>query len=258
MMNQILPTAGWLWVKRGFFLFRQQPTEMLTLFFSYMFIVMGIGFIPIAGEFLPLLLIPVFSMSFMQACDRIENGVKVYPNLLLVGFRSEAFTRLLALGSLYVIAIALAIFISSWVDGGALFDFLSNQKPTDPNALPDGRLFLGILVAGLIYLPALMAFWFAAPLIMWKKMSLGKAIFYSFFSVKHAGKAFLRYAAAWMFIAGILPAIFSVFVAVIIGDAVAVMLAMLPISAVLTTILYCSFYPTYRDMFGKPEIDTHA
>ena len=258
MMNQILPTAGWLWVKRGFFLFRQQPTEMLTLFFSYMFIVMGIGFIPIAGEFLPLLLIPVFSMSFMQACDRIENGVKVYPNLLLVGFRSEAFKRLLALGSLYVIAIALAIFISSWVDGGALFDFLSNQKPTDPKALPDGRLFLGILVAGLIYLPALMAFWFAAPLIMWKKMSLGKAIFYSFFSVKHAGKAFLRYAAAWMFIAGILPAIFSVFVAVIIGDAVAVMLAMLPISAVLTTILYCSFYPTYRDMFGKPEIDTHA
>ncbi|MFZ6692168.1 BPSS1780 family membrane protein [Undibacterium sp. SXout20W] len=257
-MNPVMPIAGWLWVKRGFFLFRQQPAEMLTLFFSYMFIVMGIGLIPKAGEFLPLLLIPVFSMSFMQACDQIENGVKVYPNLLMLGFRSEAFGRLLALGALYVIAIALAIFVSSWVDGGALFDFLSTQKPVDPEAPPDSRLFSGILVAALIYMPALMAFWFAAPLIMWKKMSVGKAIFYSFFTVKRAGKAFLLYAAAWMLIAGILPALISVLVAVIIGDAVFVMLAMLPISALLTTILYCSFYPTYRDIFGKPEIKTQA
>ncbi|MFZ6752546.1 BPSS1780 family membrane protein [Undibacterium sp. Dicai25W] len=257
-MNPVTPSTGLLWVKRGFILFRQQPAEMLTLFFTYMFIVMGLGLIPIAGEFLPLMLIPVFSMSFMQACDQIENGVKVYPNLLMLGFRSEALGRLLTLGIFYVLAVALAIFVSSLVDGGALFDFLSSQKPIDPKEAPDERIFLGMLVAVLTYLLPLMAFWFAAPLIMWKKMSVGKALFYSFFSVKRAGKAFLLYGAAWMLIAGILPALVSVMIAVIFGDPIVVMLTMLPMSALLTTILYCSFYPTYLDIFGKPEISIQA
>jgi len=57
-----------------------------------------------------------------------------------------------------------------------------------------------------------------------------------------------------MLIAGILPALVSVIIAVIFGDPIVVMLTMLPMSALLTTILYCSFYPTYLDVFGKPEI----
>ena len=257
-MTPAVPVSGWAWVKRGFALFRRQPAELLTLFFAYMFMNMAIGLIPVLGQILPFILIPVFAMSFMEACECIEREEKVSPKLLLVAFRAPALRRLLALGVLYLPAIAAAIFISSWFDGGALYEFLTSTEAFDPKDLPADRLFSGMLAAALAYVPALMAFWFAAPLIMWKNMSVGKAMFYSFFSVWRAGRTFLAFAGVWMLIAGIVPTIVSVIIAIIIGDPRLVVLLMMPVSALLTTVLYCSFHPTYRDTFGQPGIDTQA
>ncbi|MBC3869883.1 BPSS1780 family membrane protein [Undibacterium oligocarboniphilum] len=252
-MSQIHPSAGWSWVKQGFLLFRRQPTEMLTLFFAYMFLNMGISLLPVLGHFMPLLLIPVFAMSFMHASFLIEQGGKVHPGVLLAGFRSPALPRLLGLGCLYLLAISLATLISQLVDDGALYQLISNQKPLDPKDVPQGRLLLGMLVAALSFLPALMAFWFAGPLIMWHRMSVGKALFYSFFSVRRAGRAFLVYAAAWFVISGLLPAMLVEILIAMTGNTVFVILLMMPVLALLTTIRYCSFYPSFRDIFGKPD-----
>jgi hypothetical protein len=100
-----------------------------------------------------------------------------------------------------------------------------------------------------------MAFWFAAPLIVWQKMGLFKAIFYSFFAVYHAGKAFLVYAAAWIVIGILLPSIISVLIAVLIGKGAIVMMLMFIVSILLTVVMYCSFYPTYAHVFGKPTVE---
>lgn len=253
-MNQATAQTGWSWVKQGFSLFRKQPAEILSLFFVYMFLNMGIGLIPFAGQFLPLMLIPVFAMSFMQACRQMEAGQRVYPNLLLTGFRSPAFSRLLGLGLLYVLAAMLAIAASSLVDDGVFWEFITSQKPVDPKTLPETSLFLGMAVAALAYTPALMAFWFAAPLIAWNKMSVGKAVFYSFFAVRRAGKAFIVYGLAWLAIGVILPTIVSLLIAIVVGKAIVVVITMMPVSVVLTVIMYCSFYPTYTDTFGQPEL----
>ncbi|MES2106814.1 MAG: BPSS1780 family membrane protein [Pseudomonadota bacterium] len=249
------PTAktGWLWVKEGFKLFLKQPAELLTLFFAYMFLSMAIGILPVVGQFLPLMLIPVFAMSFMQACRQIEQGKRVYPNLLLIGFRSPAFLRLLQLGVLYVVAVVLAIAVSSLVDDGALWDFVFGQKPMDNQAMRESQLFTGMMVAALVYLPAMMAFWYAAPLIAWNQMPVGKAVFYSFFAVQKAGGAFTVYGLAWMVLSVLLPTLLSVLVAVIVGQAVVVVLVVIPITIVLTVIMYSSFYPTYTDVFGRPD-----
>jgi len=256
-MNSVPASTGWIWVKRGFALFRQQPAEMLTLFFAYMFFNMGISLVPFIGRFLPLVLIPVFAMSFMQACRLIEGGVRVKPTVLLVGFRSEFFVRLFALGCLYLLAISGAALISQLFDDGALFEFISSEKPVDPKDLPQGRLFFGMLMAVLAFLPALMAFWFAGPLIMWHGMSVPKALFYSFFSVKRAAKAFLIYALSWFLISGLLPAIFVEILALVTGNTGFVVLLMMPVLALLTTIRYCSFYPTYQDIFEQSEESVH-
>ncbi|MBI3285891.1 MAG: hypothetical protein HYZ65_13730 [Burkholderiales bacterium] len=257
-MNPVNAQTGWDWVKQGFALFRKQPADMLTLFFSYMFLIMGIGLIPFFGQFLPLILIPVFSMSFMQACRQLDEGQKISPNLLLTGFRSPAFPRLLGLGLCYVLAVTLAIWASSLVDGGVFWEFITSQKPIDPKTLPESSLFLGMLVSALVYTPALMAFWFAAPLIAWNKMSVAKAAFYSFFAVQRSAKAFLVYGLAWLLIGVILPTIVSLLIAVVVGKAIVVVLLMMPVSVVLTVIMYCSFYPTYTHLFGKPEPEPQA
>ncbi|PXX43905.1 BPSS1780 family membrane protein [Undibacterium pigrum] len=252
-MNTVNAQSGWTWVKQGFALFRKQPAEMLTLFFAYMFLNMTMGFIPVLGQFLPLMLLPVFAIGFMQACRQIELGQRVYPGVLLTGFRSPALPRLLVLGVLYIIAATLSILASSQVDGGAFWDFVTSQKPIDPKTLPETGLFTGMLVSGLVYIPALMAFWYASPLIVWQKMPVAKAVFYSFFAVQRAYAAFTMYGLGWIAIGVLLPTLISVLIAVIIGKAFAVMLAMMPVSIVLSTVMYCSFYPTYTDVFGKPD-----
>jgi hypothetical protein len=257
-MENLPARAGWLWIKEGFALFRKQPAELLVLFISYMFLMFALGIIPVLGQLLPLILVPVFSMAFMQACANVEQGKRVYPNLLLTGFRSHAFPTLLKLGGLYVLAAILAIAASSLIDGGVLWQVLTGQSALDPQTLQASNMRLAMMFAAVIYTPAAMAFWYAAPLAAWQDMGLVKSIFYSFFAVRHAGKAFMVYGLAWVFLGVLLPVIFSLLIAVLTGTPGVTMLVLLPLSLVLTVVMYCSFYPTYTHIFGKPGAATAA
>ncbi|HYD96383.1 MAG TPA: BPSS1780 family membrane protein [Noviherbaspirillum sp.] len=251
-MDKLPAITGWLWVKEGFALFRKQPAEISTLFLAYMFLMIAIGFLPLLGQILPLMLVPVFSMAFMQACANIEQGRKVYPNLLLTGFRSPAMRRLIKLGVLYLAAAVVAVGASAVVDGGVFWEVMTGQKSLDAETIRGSNLSSAMMFAAAIYTPALMAFWYAAPLVAWQDMSIGKAVFYSFFAVKRSGMAFLVYGLVWMLLGVILPAVISSFVALLVGKAFAVMLVLLSVSLMLTVVMYCSFYPTYTSIFGRP------
>ena len=250
-MDKLPANTGWLWVKEGFALFRKQPFEISTLFFSCMFLMLAIGIIPLLGQILPMMLVPVFSMSFMQACVHIEQGRKVYPNLLLTGFRSPAVRNLMKLGVLYLAAAVFAVMASALIDGGVFWDIMSGQKELNAQTIRGSNISLAILFSAVVYTPATMAFWYAAPLIAWQKMGIGKAIFYSFFAVQRAGKAFLIYGLSWVLLGVLLPVFLISIIALIIGKAVVILL--LPLSLILTVVMYCSFYPTYTHIFGRPK-----
>lgn len=116
-----------------------------------------------------------------------------------------------------------------------------------------------MLFALLIYLPAMMAFWFAGPLIAWKQMPLFKAIFYSFFASLRSAKVFFVYGLTWFAVGGLLPTAISVVIAAVTGNSNLIFMLMMPFSMILTIILYCSFYPTYSAIFGQassPESST--
>lgn len=251
MNNKLPASAGWAWVKQGFALFRKQPAELSTLFISYMFLMLALNLVPFIGAVLPLILVPVFAMAFMQACVHVEQGRRVYPNLLLTGFRSPAFRSLVLLGVLYLLAAVLAVGASSLVDGGVFWKVMNGKLMLDSPEVRDSALPLGMLFSALVYIPAAMAFWYAAPLIAWKDMTLTKAVFYSFFTVKNAGKAFLLYGLAWFALGILLPTIASTILALVAGKTLAVFVLM-PLSIVLTVVMYCSFYPTYTEFFGRP------
>ncbi len=252
-MEKLSSNAGWLWVKEGFALFRKQPAETATLFLSYMFLMLAVGIIPVVGQVLPMLLVPLFSMSFMQACANIEQRKKVYPNLLLVGFRSPAAGRLLSLGALYLLAAIAAIAASALVDGGMFWRIMSGQQDLDQQTVSNSSMSLAMLFSGIVYLPAAMAFWYAAPLIAWQRMGLFKALFYSFFAVLRARKAFLVYGLAWILIGVVAPAMLSSILSLIFPRTMVVMIVLLPLSLLMTVVMYCSFYPTYTHIFGRQQ-----
>lgn len=246
-------SLGWLWIKEGFALFRKQPAELSTLFLSYFFLMIIVGIIPLLGQLLPLIMIPVFSMAFMQACADVEQGKKVYPNLLLTGFRSPAFITLLKLGAMYVGAATIAVAASSLIDGGVFLKAMTGQITLDAETVQGSNMSLAMLFAAVVYIPAAMAFWYAAPLITWQKMGLMQAIFYSFFSVRRAGRAFLMYGLAWIVIGVMLPVFVSGLIGLLTGKSAVTMMILMTLSIVMTVIMYCSFYPTYTHVFGKPD-----
>ena len=223
--------------------------EFSTLFLGYLFSMLIIGFIPVLGQMLAFILLPMFTLAFMQGCRDIDEGKRVHPRLLLSGFRSPQVKKLLQLGLLYLVAALISLSVSSLVDDGVFWQVISGQLELSAKTVEESNMTGAMLCAALLTIPSMMAFWFAGPLIAWQQMPLFKAIFYSFFSVKHAFRAFTVYGLAWFALGGILPTVISIVVAGITGNPNAIVMIMMSFSMLLTVVLYCSFYPTYKTIF---------
>lgn len=257
-MKKLPAATGLLWIKQGFALFRKRPAEVSMLFLAYMFMMLAIGIVPVIGQVLPLMLVPVFSIAFLQACVNIEHGKRITPSLLLIGFRSPAVANLLKLGALYLLAATAAVGASSLIDGGVFWSVITGQSTLDPKTAQDSNMASAMMLSALLYIPVSMAFWYAAPLVAWHRMGIAKALFYSFFAVCGAGKPFLVYGLAWSILGIVFPAMVSLLAVILLGGSLAVMMILLPLSVVLTIIMYCSFYPTYTQVFGTTEVPPAA
>ena len=255
--------TGWHWLKEGFTVFRKQPIELSTLFISYLFMMIAIGVIPVLGQLLPLLLLPVFSLAFLRASAQVNAGERVYPRLLFAAFRTPAIKRLLLLGGLQLAATIAILGVSAAIDGGVLWKVLSGQTALTPKILSETSMPLALLVSALLYIPATMAFWYAAPLVAWHQMGVGKAVFYSFFAMRRETPAFLIYGLGWALVGVLLPTFLSLILALVFQNVGLIVLLLMPLSLLLTVVLYCSFYITYTDVFGDevvvaPTIDIDA
>ena len=186
-------------MKQGFGLFRKQPGGMSMLFLGYMVCMLLVSIIPLLGQLLPVILVPIFSVAFAQGCLHIDQGKRVVPSLLLSGFRKPALPVLFGLGVLYLMMAIVAIGASSLVDGGTLWQLVTGQlnPQTSPDVIRESNIGSAILLTMVMYIPAAMAFCFAAPLIYWQHISLGKALFFSFFAVWRSLSAFIVFASTW-------------------------------------------------------------
>ena len=157
-----------------------------------------------------------------------------------------------------IFTITLAIGASSLIDGGTFWKLLSGQiKPDDEKQIATDELPLAMLFSALVYLPFAMGFWHAAPLATWQRMGLFKAIFYSFFAVHRCGRAFLAYSLGWVMIGIAAPAIISALLSLLLGKTLVTIMLLMPLSVILTIVMYCSFYPTYTAVFERPEQSSH-
>jgi len=252
-MNTVKAQSGWTWVKQGFALFRKRPLELLSLFFLWMMLTQLLRFIPVAGQFLTLFLFPVFSVGFIEACRRADNQQKITPGLLFTGFKSPHMVALLGSGLLRVGAIFFTYWLSDLLNDGALTNFMKaagKATPADAASLDKAIPIKAMFVSVLIYIPFVMTFWYSVPLIAWQRMSLIKSMFYSFFAVLHSWKAFLVYFLGWYGLSILISPLVLIFIGIDVNIAV---LLLTILSFIIFIIAYCSSYPTYTDIFGKPE-----
>jgi len=258
-MERVPAASGWHWIRQGFALFRRQPAEMATLFVLYCCFNLLMYLIPLLGAIASFVLIPVFSMAFMSACRDIELDKRVHPKLLLAVFRNPALKRLLGLGSCYLLAVVVAIVLANLSDNGYLFEAIAKQvenPPTTDAPVPqDMRLMQSVVVLMCAYLSAILPLWFAAPLIAWQNMSVGKAMFFSFFSVIRAIKAIALFAVCWLLInLAVNFGIDALLQLLQVGNMEIGAFIQMPFVLVLVILMHCAYYVSYKQIFGPAPL----
>lgn len=248
-MSRLPARTGWLWLKQGAGLFRKQPAGLTTLLFANILVSLALGFVPIIGPILAIVLIPSFSVAFMQACLMIDRGQRVTPAVLVTGFRKPGVVALCKVGLIHLAVFALIGLIMRYgVDESLLKQLASPQDAKSAATLHLSDL-MALLAIVLFEIAALTSLCFAAPLTYWQKMGPAKAVFYSFFAVLRSARVFMVLLLGWFSI------LFLIWMAVIavFGDDQLARVVLMWIAFLFVLLLQCSIYAGYREIFGVPE-----
>ena len=254
-LTEVSAKTGYVWYRQGIWLFRRNPLGFLTIFFTYLIAMWAISLIPLVGAVVPLVLIPGIAVGFMTACRDTVAGKMVFPTVLVDGFRSygaSSAVRLLELGGIYVAALALVFAGSALADGGVLFKLMMSTQDVAPETLSASPLLKAGLVALACYVPVAMLFWFAPVLTAWHGVPPVKAMFFSLVTCWRNRGAFIVYGALWFATAIVVSLGLSLLMSAI-GAREYAFTVLFPASITLTTMLYCSFYATYRGCYGVQE-----
>jgi hypothetical protein len=247
-MNDLPARTGWEWLKQGIGLFRKQPAALTTLLFANILFSIGLSAVPILGSVLAVVLIPSFTMAFMQACLMIENGDRVTPAVLLTGFRQPALAALCKLGLVYLaVSLLMMVITRLAIPPEVIMQMMPRPDAKTPPTIQTSHM-LALFGVFLLDVAVLVTLCFAAPLTYWKHMGPGKATFYSFFAVIRTARPFLVLLAAWF---GIFFGI-CILAALVFGDAALGRVVLMWLIFLFMLLLQCAMYAGYRTIFGKP------
>ena len=241
--DKIAASTGWLWLKQGVTLFRQQSAALTTLLFANVLFVMLLGVIPVLGQFIAVLLIPSLSMALMQACLLIDGKQRVTLPVLLTGFQKPLVFTLCKIGVAH-----LAVVILTTVPGLLLLgDGLFGRTQLNPANI-SGSDALVLMTCSLLQIFLLIALSFAAPLATWQNMGPVKALFYSFFAVWRSARVFVVMLLAWL---GLFVLV-STIPRLLLGSSMVGFVVMAWVGFLFILLLQCALFASYRQIFGTP------
>ena len=174
---------GWQWIRGGFELFRLNPVIWIALFFIYLMLGMMLSLIPVVGPIVLNLLAPVFMAGFMLGCQALESGEELEINHLFAGFKQNT-AQLITVGGLYLAGIIVVAGLVFMMTGGAMLSEgahgLGMEQGQAMEAATSGGLLLAVLVALVLLLPLIMAYWFAPTLVIFHGLGAVDAMKLSF------------------------------------------------------------------------------
>ncbi|MDR7051850.1 hypothetical protein J2X54_004351 [Duganella sp. 3397] len=248
-MTTYTARTGLHWVKQGLLLFRKQPGGLMALFFCCMFLSMFIMVIPV-GQLAVFLLTPLFSVAMLEGCRQVDEGKRALPNLLFSGFRKPARGPLLTLGALNLVILLLAAVLVYSMSGDVLARIAERPEKVDPALLQ--TMFVPMLIASAMYTITWILTCFAAPLVFWQKITVGKALFFSVVSVVRAFKPIFIATAALH----VLYFVSSNIVGLVFGASQMAMAGIFTLLLLLIVLAHCTLYVAYREIFRQPQAAT--
>jgi hypothetical protein len=258
-VQRVQPACGWRWVLEGFRLLGTRPLAILGLTVLFIFTVIVPTIVPVIGSFAPLLLTPGLAVGFMAAVRTVQGGRMPSPWILYSGFTDhggQGWKPLLVLGSMNAALTSIVLMVTMLADGGTLFRLATGALEPDDVALQQPSLAYSAIVFILLYLPVQMAMWYAPIFVGWHRVSPGKALFFSLVAVWRNKLAFVVYGVGWVVVAIALSMAVQVLRTVLPEGAMPILMS--PLSLAMLGALYCSFWPSYRDVVTDSILEVPA
>jgi len=256
---------GSAWLKDSYAMFRSVRLAWILLLTSYYLVLLVIDLVPLVGGFAAPLLKPVFAVGFLAAAWTQERGGVPAVRQLFQGFRSNLLA-LSSLGIVFVVGMLIAVGSTAAIDGGKLFDLITNPAPQDldqdavaqrlSDTLSDTRVQLGMLVAALCAIPTLLALWWAPALVVFQDASAVSALAASLRAATANWRPIIRYVISVFFFGGVVPVLAGTMIALVVPPPVGRALAlglMLPYELCFVATLHIADYVSYRDVFHSGE-----
>lgn len=228
---------GWEWVKQGYILFMKAPLLWIVLLSICVIAAWALSNVPVVGEPLVSLLMPVVLAGLMAGCRSLEQGDELELAHLFSGFKQHT-SQLVALGGIALVSQYLILGAMMMVGGTTLVGVLMNGQPgTDPGVMVQTlsgagfALLLGIVLFSLL----MMAMQFAPVLVFFHGVIPLQAMKLSLRAFLNNIAAMLVYGITFMFLA--------------ILASIPMMLGWL----VLLPLVFTSLYACYSDIFPAPS-----
>jgi uncharacterized membrane protein len=223
---------GWNWIAEGWELFKRQPGMWIGIVLIAFVIFVGAAMIPIVGGLATTLFGPVFAAGVMIGCKALDTGGELELGHLFAGFKERTGT-LVAVGALYLAAVVVVMLVVGLMMGVGF----SAMMGGDPQAMAamGVTMLLAMLLMFALLLPAVMAIWLAAPLVVFHDHGAVDAMKGSFTGCLKNILPFLVYSIVMLVLA---------------------VLATLPLALgwlALGPVFAASVYTSYRDIYLKPR-----
>lgn len=233
---------GWLWIKAGIVLFKESPVQWVMLSVVATLALIAIASIPVIGDPLATLLLPVILAGFMFGCRELQQGETLELAHMFAGFKQRP-QQLVTLGGINFVSQLLIMGVMKVTGGEKLVEIMMNGTPVDDpmvaaQALTDAGI--SIIIGMTLYAVLVMAMQFAPALVLFKNVAPIDAL-------KSSLQACLR---------NIMP--LSVYGAIMMLFALMASLPMMLGWLVLLPLMIASTYAAYCDLFPMQEKEANA
>lgn len=249
------PARGIAWVAEGFALWKRNPALLTYLAFGYLLFLVLLSVVPVIGQAIASLLMPIISLGVLNGTLAVHEGRKVGPEVLLSGFKSDV-GGLVTVGGLYLVGTLLALGATGLVDGGMLIKIMVGGQKLDETTMDTPGLLEASLLGTVLTTPLMMAYWFAAMLVGWQGMSAPKAMFFSLIACWRNWMAFFIYGLAIFFLVLGGPAL--LIAAVAQSSPTLASLLSIPLPLIAIPIVFATFLPNALDVFGHDVARRHG
>lgn len=158
---------GWIWVKQGYAMFMKSPLLWIVLLLICLVAAVACSSVPVVGEPLVSLLMPVVLVGLMTGCRALQQDEELELTHLLSGFHRHT-TQLVSLGGIALISQFVIFGLMMLVGGSALVGILmSGQPDPDPAVVMEAvsGAGLAVLIGVTLFSLLLMAMQFAPLLV---------------------------------------------------------------------------------------------